>query len=154
MFSRQSLPSPNLSKPALLLQDAKVRIVSGATSGILSGWFSAPAAQESVSVLNGINLSVPTGAWYMLVGPSGCGKSTLLSVLNNLTPLSSGQALKFGVPVDCWCRKWECCPGTRTALFFKHRPYLSSSPRWKTSAWVSNAAKNAHCRKNSKRPCR
>ncbi|SKA56122.1 ABC transporter ATP-binding protein [Enterovibrio nigricans] len=119
MFSRQSLPSPNLSKPALLLQDAKVRIVSGATSGILSGWFSAPAAQESVSVLNGINLSVPTGAWYMLVGPSGCGKSTLLSVLNNLTPLSSGQALKFGVPVDCWCRKWECCPGTRTGTVFQ-----------------------------------
>ncbi|WP_325895268.1 ABC transporter ATP-binding protein [Grimontia sp. NTOU-MAR1] len=119
MFSRQPSPAPNLSLPALVLQEAKVDVGSGETSGFFGDWFGQSSSQDSVSVLNGVNLTVPTGAWYMLVGPSGCGKSTLLSVLNNLTPLSGGQVLKFGVPVDCWCRKWECCPGTRTGTVFQ-----------------------------------
>ncbi|WP_407330339.1 ATP-binding cassette domain-containing protein [Enterovibrio sp. 27052020O] len=119
MFSRQSIPVPNLSQPALCIEEAKVSVMSSATPRFFGDWFSNSTTQEAVSVLNGVNLTVPTGAWYMLVGPSGCGKSTLLSVLNNLTPLSGGRALKFGVPVDCWCRKWECCPGTRTGTVFQ-----------------------------------
>ncbi|MGF1769021.1 ATP-binding cassette domain-containing protein [Enterovibrio makurazakiensis] len=119
MLIDRSLCIPDPSQPALCLTDAKVEISPPTGTHFWGQWFARDTEKENVSVLNGVNLTVPAGAWYMLVGPSGCGKSTLLSVLNNLTPLSSGQALKFGVPVDCWGRKWECCPGTRTGTVFQ-----------------------------------
>ncbi|MCC5967301.1 MAG: ABC transporter ATP-binding protein [Natronohydrobacter sp.] len=50
---------------------------------------------DDVSAVSDINISVPTGAFLVLVGPSGCGKSTLLRMLAGLEPPSDGE-IAFG----------------------------------------------------------
>lgn len=72
-----------------------------------------------VNLLDHVSITVPRGKWFLLMGPSGCGKSTLLNAINNLVPISGGRALKFGVPISSWCRKWERGEGTRTGTVFQ-----------------------------------
>lgn len=41
-------------------------------------------------VIHGVDISVPDGAFLVLVGPSGCGRSTLLRMVAGLEPISGG----------------------------------------------------------------
>jgi osmoprotectant transport system ATP-binding protein len=41
-------------------------------------------------VVDDLSLSVPEGAFCVLLGPSGCGKSTTLRMINRLVPFDSG----------------------------------------------------------------
>ncbi|MGD9616686.1 MAG: ABC transporter ATP-binding protein [Alphaproteobacteria bacterium] len=41
-------------------------------------------------VVQELSLSVPEGAFCVLLGPSGCGKSTILRMINRLVPFDSG----------------------------------------------------------------
>jgi multiple sugar transport system ATP-binding protein len=50
----------------------------------------------AVDVINGVNLTIPDGAFTVFVGPSGCGKSTLLRLIAGLEDTSSGQILIDG----------------------------------------------------------
>ena len=43
------------------------------------------------SVLQGIDLEVPSGEFVVFVGPSGCGKSTLLRMIAGLDSVTSGE---------------------------------------------------------------
>ncbi|TFF27714.1 sn-glycerol-3-phosphate import ATP-binding protein UgpC [Jiella endophytica] len=43
-----------------------------------------------VEAVKGVSLSIPDGAFVVLVGPSGCGKSTLLRMVAGLETISSG----------------------------------------------------------------
>ena len=45
----------------------------------------------SVDVLKGIDMSIESGEFVVLVGPSGCGKSTLLNVIAGLEGSSAGR---------------------------------------------------------------
>jgi ABC-type sugar transport system ATPase subunit len=49
----------------------------------------------AVRVLDRIDLSVPDGAFVVLVGPSGCGKSTLLRCIAGLEEITGGE-LRIG----------------------------------------------------------
>ena len=48
---------------------------------------------NSITVLDGLNLSIPKGLWVSLVGPSGSGKTTLLHLLAGLDKPSAGKIL-------------------------------------------------------------
>ena len=41
-------------------------------------------------VVDDLSLTVPDGAFCVLLGPSGCGKSTTLRMINRLVPFDSG----------------------------------------------------------------
>ncbi len=53
-----------------------------------------------VEVLKGIDLTIASGEFLVLVGPSGCGKSTLLRCLAGLEQPTSGQIHIDGQRVD------------------------------------------------------
>ncbi len=52
-----------------------------------------------VSILEGIDLTLPKGKVTALIGPNGAGKSTLLSMVGRLAPLQSGRVEVDGADV-------------------------------------------------------
>ncbi len=59
-----------------------------------------PLEQDTVSVLNGINLSIDKGQSVAVVGPSGSGKTTLLLLLAGLERATDGAILIDGVKLS------------------------------------------------------
>ena len=55
---------------------------------------------ETVRVLDGLDLVVPTGEWLALMGPSGSGKTTLLNVLGGLDHPDSGSVIADGEDIE------------------------------------------------------
>ena len=65
-------------------------------------------------VLRHLQLSIEPGQFIAIVGRSGCGKSTLLRLVAGLEPLSEGQLLADGRPIEglrdpCSCVGPERC---------------------------------------------
>ena len=54
---------------------------------------------DGFAALDGVTLTVPTGAVYGLVGPNGAGKSTLLRCLSGIYQTDSGSVTVDGAPV-------------------------------------------------------
>ena len=54
---------------------------------------------DSVRALDGLTMTVPTGAVYGLVGPNGSGKSTMIRHLTGIYRQDSGELLLDGEPV-------------------------------------------------------
>ncbi|MCU5775048.1 aliphatic sulfonates ABC transporter ATP-binding protein [Erwiniaceae bacterium BAC15a-03b] len=52
------------------------------------------------SILNNINLHIPSGQFVAVVGRSGCGKSTLLRLLAGLETTSAGELLAGSAPLS------------------------------------------------------
>src|SRR5260370_12471326 len=52
------------------------------------------------TVLDGVSLTLPTGAVCAVVGPSGSGKTTLLSILGCLLSPTSGNVSLQGQAID------------------------------------------------------
>ncbi|OXS62717.1 ABC transporter ATP-binding protein [Cohnella sp. CIP 111063] len=50
-------------------------------------------------VLDGVDLSVPSGIIYALLGPNGAGKTTLINILSTLTAADAGEARVAGYDV-------------------------------------------------------
>lgn len=50
--------------------------------------------------LKGINISIESGEFLILVGPSGCGKSTLMNAIAGLESISSGEIVIDGIDVS------------------------------------------------------
>lgn len=49
----------------------------------------------TVEALNGINIEIKAGEFFVLLGPSGCGKSTLLNIIAGIERPSEGE-ITFG----------------------------------------------------------
>jgi ABC-2 type transport system ATP-binding protein len=54
---------------------------------------------KEVTALDGLDLSVPTGAIFGLLGPNGAGKSTAVKILTTLSRADSGVAWVGGIDV-------------------------------------------------------
>ena len=55
---------------------------------------------ESVLVLDDVNLIINKGEFISLLGPSGCGKSTLLNIVAGLEKQNAGELLVNGKPIN------------------------------------------------------
>ena len=53
----------------------------------------------AVSVLNGVDLAVPSGSVYALLGPNGAGKTTMVRILSTLMRADAGHARIMGCDV-------------------------------------------------------
>ncbi len=62
-----------------------------------------------------VSISVPDGAFLVLLGPSGCGKTTLLRMLAGLELPSAGQIVFDGKPVSDGERNWIVDPAKRNS---------------------------------------
>ncbi len=58
-----------------------------------------PVRGGSLAVLDGIDLTVPEGAFVAVVGPSGCGKTTLVNIVAGFERPDRGEVRIDGVPV-------------------------------------------------------
>jgi iron(III) transport system ATP-binding protein len=65
--------------------------------------------------VRGVSLSVPKGAFLVLVGPSGCGKSTMLRMLAGLEAPTSGTITFGDTTVSDGSRGWVIEPSKRDA---------------------------------------
>lgn len=52
--------------------------------------------QQTVRALDGVSMTVPTGAVFGLLGPNGAGKTTMIKILLGVAHASSGEARLFG----------------------------------------------------------
>ena len=68
-----------------------------------------------VAAVRDVSLSVPDGAFLVLLGPSGCGKTTLLRMLAGLELPSSGQIVFDGQVVSDGDRQWQVDPARRNS---------------------------------------
>ncbi|KAG5674218.1 hypothetical protein PVAND_004198 [Polypedilum vanderplanki] len=55
---------------------------------------------KNLKILNGINVTVPTGTIYTLVGPSSCGKTTLLTCILGLQKFQNGEIKIFNRKIE------------------------------------------------------
>jgi len=62
-----------------------------------------------------VSISVPDGAFLVLLGPSGCGKTTLLRMLAGLELPSAGRIEFDGTPVSDGDRSWIVDPAKRNS---------------------------------------
>ena len=52
------------------------------------------------TALAGLSLTIPSGAFFVLVGPSGSGKTTLLKLINRLEEPTDGTIALDGTPIE------------------------------------------------------
>jgi NitT/TauT family transport system ATP-binding protein len=73
------------------------------------------------TALKNLDLSVEEGEFVSIIGSSGCGKSTILNVLSGILPLTKGEFLIDGAPVEG--------PGRNRGIVFQHYslfPWMTS----------------------------
>lgn len=79
----------------------------------------------SKQVLNGINLTIPTGATMCIIGKSGCGKSVLLKHIVGLLKQDQGDVLIDGKSVATMSKHNLLLYVKKLAMCFKALPCLT-----------------------------
>ncbi len=68
-----------------------------------------------VEAVKDVSISVPDGAFLVLLGPSGCGKTTLLRILAGLELPTQGQVVFDGQTVSDGDKSWAVDPAKRNS---------------------------------------
>jgi ABC-type branched-subunit amino acid transport system ATPase component len=63
------------------------------------------AGYGSITVLNGINLEIPSKGRILLIGPNGAGKSTVFKVISGLVRPKEGKIFFNGRDITNWSIK-------------------------------------------------
>jgi putative ABC transport system ATP-binding protein len=58
------------------------------------------SGEETLRILDGLNVSVPPGQFFAIAGVSGSGKTTLLNIISGLDVPTSGEVLVFGQAIS------------------------------------------------------
>ena len=62
---------------------------------------------DGTLAVEGLDLTVPDGAFFGLLGPNGAGKTTIISAVCNLIRVTAGEVLVFGEPArTLHARSW------------------------------------------------
>lgn len=64
----------------------------------------AKAEGRATPILQGLSAELPAGELLVVMGPSGSGKTTLARCLLGIWPLTEGEVLLDGVPIEEWDR--------------------------------------------------
>lgn len=65
----------------------------------LSKSYANPRKNQSMEVLQTLDLEVETGSFVSLIGPSGCGKSTICNLLAGIEVPDTGEIILDGEPI-------------------------------------------------------
>jgi NitT/TauT family transport system ATP-binding protein len=57
------------------------------------------APESKFYALDGVNLNIKAGEFFVIIGPSGCGKSSFLDLIGGLTEPDNGEILINGKPI-------------------------------------------------------
>ena len=86
---------------------------------------------QEIPVLDGLNLTVPEGAFVALMGPSGSGKTTLLNLIAGIDRPTSGQVVVAGTDVaklsESDLAKWRSQSVGFIFQFYNLIPVLSAT---------------------------
>ena len=86
--------------------------------------------QQTITVLEDLNLQVSAGEWLAIVGASGAGKSTLLNLLGGLDLPTAGEIAVAGTALPALSElersRWR---NQRLSLYFKCTTCCRSSQR-------------------------
>lgn len=89
-----------------------------------------------VEAVKNVSISVPDGAFLVLLGPSGCGKTTLLRMLAGLELPSKGQIAFDGQTVSDGDRDWSVDPAKRNSgLVFQSYALWPHMSVWGNVEW-------------------
>ncbi len=97
-YSNNGAVSPEPELPSAQLSIRNVTKVFAGKRDIFSK-LSGKASRDFVAIED-ISLDIEPNTFVSIIGPSGCGKSTLLNMVAGLSPVTSGEILLNGLPIQ------------------------------------------------------
>ncbi len=107
--------------------------------------------KESVQVLHGLNLEIPTGEFVSLMGPSGSGKTTILNLVGGLDHADSGEVIVGGEHLESLSggqlTKWRGSHVGFIFQFYNLMPMLSAAGNVELPLLLTNLSKTERRRR-------
>lgn len=86
-----------MTQPLAALRSEETLALSTPAVAVEDLWF---AYREGKWILQGVNLQIPAGGFWVIMGPSGASKTTLMRILAGLLPFPRGQVDLLGHPLQ------------------------------------------------------
>jgi putative ABC transport system ATP-binding protein len=107
--------------------------------------------KESVEVLHGLSLEIPTGEFVSLMGPSGSGKTTILNLVGGLDHADSGEVIVADAHLEQMSggqlTKWRGSHVGFIFQFYNLMPMLSAAGNVELPLLLTNLSKTERRRR-------